>query len=128
MSAPPQRLGASGKGRSVVTVEHTKGPWKVYPHYCKNDPDPGPYGDTWLIGLGQYDTIAEVRPGHDRFDSQNEANARLIAAAPALFEALTALLEAMGDIGSDGYLYEHSIHGDDVAKARAALALVSEGE
>lgn len=66
--------------------EHTPGPWSVFPHYCKYD-GPGPYENTWLIGKGQYDTIAEVRPGHDEYDSQNDANARLIAAAPDLLEA-----------------------------------------
>jgi hypothetical protein len=71
-------------------MKHTPGPWAVFPHYCKDDPN-SIYAQTWLIGLGQYDTIAEVRPGHDEFDGQNDANARLIAAAPELLEALEAI-------------------------------------
>tara|TARA_R110002012_G_scaffold16958_23_gene64582 strand:+ start:4617 stop:4949 length:333 start_codon:yes stop_codon:yes gene_type:complete len=67
---------------------HTPGPWDVFPHYCKNDPDPGPYGETLLIGKGQFDTLAEVRPGSDEYGTEYQANARLIAAAPELLEAL----------------------------------------
>lgn len=71
---------------------HTPGPWDVFPHYCKNDPDPGPYGETLLIGKGQFDTLAEVRPGSDEYGTEYQANARLIAAAPELLEALENLL------------------------------------
>ena len=35
--------------------------------------------------------------------------------------ALRDLLSEMGDIGADGYLYEHSLHEDTINAARAAL-------
>ena len=45
------------------------------------------------------------------------ANARLIAAAPELFEALQGLLDAYSDPGNTG-----STHDDKVEAARAAIA------
>lgn len=80
-----------------MTHAFTRGPWSVFPHYCKDDSE-SIYAQTWLIGLGQFDTIAEVRPGHDQFDSQNDANARLISAAPELLEAASDTLEALQNL------------------------------
>ncbi len=80
----------------ALIADATPAPWAVFPHWAKNDPCPGPYGDTLLIGAGQYDTLAEVRPGSDDFGTEYEANARLIVAArmrlPALITRVRALL------------------------------------
>lgn len=66
------------------TVKHTPGPWSVAPG--KNDMEPviiqGDPGDPWFIA-----TL------HD-MEKQTQANARLIAAAPDLLEALEAVLFA----------------------------------
>lgn len=78
-------------------IKHTPGPWECHP----DDLAEGLY---WV--LPEATTVAE-----------DEANARLIAAAPEMKEAL----EAIRDLGSDG---EHS--GDRHARcrdiARRALA------
>jgi hypothetical protein len=67
----------------------TEGPWQVFPHYCGTNPDlAGEYARTRLIGLGQFETVAEVRHGSDDIAGDVDANAHLIAAAPCLYEAL----------------------------------------
>lgn len=48
-------------------------------------------------------------------------DARLIAAAPDLLEALTNLLADCGETMADGYV-ENSIHSNEVEAARAAIA------
>jgi hypothetical protein len=62
--------------------KHTKGPWRVGQSY----------GPTVYIEP----SVASVN-AHKNSRSEIEANARLIAAAPELLEALDALLTAMGD-------------------------------
>lgn len=73
--------------------EHTKGPWKAYPaeHLAKGSEDPNLF---FTIGPRQFHTVAEIRPGNpdDGLPDQTPANARLIAAAPDLLEALEGLL------------------------------------
>lgn len=59
-------------------------------------------------------------------EEEAEANAHLIAASPALYDALEALLDDIGEAGSDGYC-ENSIHIVEVRAARAALALARGG-
>lgn len=68
----------------------TPGPWFVFDHYCGRDPATAgeEYAATRLIGLGQFDTIAEVRMGSEDVAGDVDANARLIAAAPELLAAL----------------------------------------
>jgi hypothetical protein len=58
-----------------------------------------------------------------RFDIRGVdcADARLIAAAPELLEALERLLADCGEAMSDGYV-ENSIHSNEVELARAAIA------
>ena len=45
----------------------------------------------------------------------------LEAAAPDMLEALRAVLLVVGDVSMDGYV-ENSLHSDEVAKVRAAIA------
>lgn len=70
-------------------------PWRL-------DPVPGPDGDRLIVTADGLATIAEVHD-HSRYaadwpDGRAAANARLIAAAPAL---LTALEDLLGD--AEGY-------------------------
>lgn len=101
-----------------MTGSYTPGPWGVHDHRDMNG--------AWWIGPGPFDTIGEVRHGHDEIEGDELANARLISAAPELLEALVWLLgeyvdpetteETMKVAGWSGSV----ING--VFKARAAIA------
>ena len=106
----------------VATAEHTAGkhtqpwPWKVRPHW--NDEDKFEVYPDRETQWGNPSAIAEVTA--HRFDvgdlSAEEAlaNARLIAAAPDLLEALSELLQA-----NSYYFPAGNPWGD---KARSAIA------
>lgn len=68
---------------------HTPGPWGAYSaeHLSKGDEDPALF---FTVGPRPFHTVAEVRPGNvgEGLPEQTPANARLIAAAPDLLEAL----------------------------------------
>lgn len=87
---------------------HTPGPWKV-----NADGRVGAH-------MPSHPVIAFVRgyPG----STEAEANARLIAAAPALFEALDALLRMVDEQSDDGMF-----QSAETVMAREALGL-AEGE
>ena len=82
---------------SDIVVKATPGEWKVFDHYCGRDPETAgeEYASTRLIGLGQFDTIAEVRMGSDDVDGDFEANAQLIALAPTLAALVLEAREAL---------------------------------
>ena len=97
----------------------TPGPWTF------TRPHPGQYaiipakhekrGDMW--------TLAYIRD----FQANDEANARLIAAAPEMAEALAALLSHDGETVTDGIGVEHDSEALEQAKhrARALLARIN---
>jgi hypothetical protein len=98
---------------TTETAQHTPGPWAA----------PGTDGGEWVICHtdkgGKRRTLAHA---------YNEQNARLIAAAPELYEALAECLPTIeGGIESEGtFEAEHSIHARKlVVKIRAALAKAS---
>ncbi|MAG25059.1 hypothetical protein CMI47_05705 [Candidatus Pacearchaeota archaeon] len=95
----------------VAKEAHTPGPWAVFPYYYER----GDGEEHRLIGLGQFDTIADVRMGSDDVPGDLEANACLIAAAPELLEALEGLLPDFTG-GLD------PTEPECVVKARAAIA------
>ena len=87
----------------------TKGPWRV-----------NKYGS---VGAGEYGTqpiITTVEPfyGPDKKYGDHVANARLIAAAPDMLEALTALLMRLDDNPELSEL----IGRVEIERARAAIA------
>jgi hypothetical protein len=102
-------------------TQHTPGPWiGAGPSFG----DPLPRYTTsimteWEHEDGGYIEICEL-PFHHH-DDENEANARLIAAAPDLLEALSKIEAACAVIpeGLEGYLEPLS---DALADARAAIA------
>lgn len=65
---------------------HTRGPWKV-----------NKYGSIGAGENGHEPIVANVEPfyGTDRKHGDHQANARLIAAAPKLLEALKALNDVL---------------------------------
>lgn len=87
---------------TTKTAQHTPGPWAA----TKKE-----IGDFYIEGAAEED-IANVY-GWSGAKAECEANARLIAAAPEMFEALKKAADYMGEMG----------HPDDLlAEARAALA------
>ena len=86
-------------------MSHTPGPWKVDRPYIR--------------GAGR--AIASLEPG--RNEGEDAANARLIAAAPELYEALEAAYLVL--TSQKTRLEEHA---DAVTLARAALAKVRADE
>jgi hypothetical protein len=98
-----------------MSTQHTPGPWKAHfeEAYFVTGPD-----------LGRVAMMMNIKGAHGmggrRSGDESAANARLIAAAPDLLEALQDLFEAdmehvlMGD-GKDDQI-------EAIAKARAAIA------
>ncbi len=69
--------------------KHTPGPWKIWEHGGKDDPSCKIFAE--LSGLKELSVgIAQTIGGND------EANARLIAAAPELLAELKRLQESFG--------------------------------
>jgi hypothetical protein len=107
---------------------HTPGPWAWSPHYKTGDGRA-----TWSL-IGSQDGYGILSCDGDENSPQglnDEANARLIAAAPELLEALIALLPHVEhhDICGDHDAYNHAdVHtcgcGPEAAveHARAAIA------
>lgn len=93
----------------------TAGPWHAYNADYQGRPDEGPI---FTVGPSEFHTVAQVRAGNtdDDLPTQTPANARLIASAPALRDAL---INAVA-------LWEYSSTDAPqrawLAQARAALA------
>lgn len=106
-------------------LEHTPGPWKVLPHVFSRD-----YIRVRGTRLGSRYKIANVHmPYLDTFyliqDDANEesiANARLIAAAPELLEALKGLLADITEYMVINNLGGHNNHSHVWARASIAKA------
>ena len=96
-----------------MSTQHTPGPWHWDGNPCNYDKE---QEAPWLIDAN--DSYPPILGG--TITCQSDANARLIAAAPDLLEALQDLFEAdmehvlMGD-GKDDQI-------EAIAKARAAIA------
>lgn len=73
----------------------TPGPWRIVKHTKAPDADLGPHDD-WTIESVQGGICWEAQ---GRGAAQTEANARLIAAAPELYEALEELFDIVSRNG-----------------------------
>lgn len=98
-------------------MSHTPGPWMVAgPSFG----DPLPRYTTCVVTEedddGEVVDICEF-PVSD-YDEQNEANARLIAAAPDMLEALEAIVKSLADQDDEGMIE----HAQQMIDARAAIA------
>jgi hypothetical protein len=95
-----------------MKTEHTLGPW-LY-HKMAHDGFPGPSIQS------AYGLIVRMPVPRD---SEGDANARLIAAAPDLLAALTELVDALAlDTLADGGEQIESAYREHFADARKAIA------
>jgi hypothetical protein len=101
-----------------MTTKHTPGPWTIEPHGATTalyaDRDDGSHGFRG-INLRHGLRLMNLDDG----DSNFEANARLIAAAPELLEALKWILDYTE---SDGYA--DAIYGERWVKTKQLLARI----
>lgn len=95
--------------------KHTPGPWSVNPPFFKN------WDSRCIYGVTEY--VACVG-GVENCRETIDANARLIAAAPELLEALEFLVFAFESCDETGYVDGHGfIDTEDLKeKARQAIA------
>ena len=84
-----------GYGTTMNTTTHAPGPWKVVPHE-HSDFD----GLTVQSGCGLVATIPSNNCPYEEQDDENFANARLIASAPELLDALRRVMEQITDTGT----------------------------
>lgn len=109
-------MGVGGHNTMTHTAKHTPGPLKAVQIIIENSPC------TWAV---QRKSIREQwgKPSVATY-IDNEADARLFAAAPAMYEALKAMLEHEGERVYSGIGTEHDSEVLEAAKqaARAALA------
>lgn len=90
-------------------TKHTPGPWKAFPS------DPADGAECYY--LTAVELRGEIACIYGPQRDEQEANARLIAAAPELLEALEGLL---AHLGPDGYI--PNAGGTATERARAAIA------
>jgi hypothetical protein len=97
-------------------TKHTPGPWEV-----DEDDRPGMSYNRQIIAKANnpagYGTVCFMAHGWD--GGQDKANARLIAAAPELLEALRGLL---GAIDFSGWNIDDDRWNKPIAKAKSLLA------
>ena len=90
---------------------------------------PGPWNCNRASAAGREIIVSEVSPvdvavlsHRDKSQSEINANARLIAAAPDLLEALEWCAETLAVFVADGSAAPESVIGKNLTTARAAIA------
>jgi len=101
----------------MSAAKHTPGPWEVHRGggLVRRD-----NGDDTCCSIAEICVPYRHGIGHVRGDSEQQANARLIAAAPALLKALEDIMEWEEEIRAD--LRLHTSPGLVLDPARAAIA------
>ena len=99
-----------------MKTEHTPGPWSYY----AGEAQPNPYWRNYRLYVGER-LVAEI--GCTNAVGDGDANARLIAAAPELLAALTALV-GHADLGEVDLEPEEQAA---LASARAAIEKATKG-
>lgn len=96
--------------------KHTPGPWFITGSMTK-------YVEARIPGR-MIQEVAACGPtaADDGYGEQQMANARLIAAAPDLLEALSGMLEIYGGKNDTDGLPKHEVELNLIAHARAAIA------
>lgn len=87
---PADNLPLAGNRDEAKAASHTPGPWKAI-EGCSPI-----YNQLIGIAANEHSHIGVVAENHTALPSQWEANARLIAAAPDLLEALKAMMAESG--------------------------------
>jgi hypothetical protein len=94
-----------------------------------NKHTPGPWNCNRASAAGREIIVSEVSPvdvavlsHRDKSQSEINANARLIAAAPDLLEALEWCAETLAVFVADGSAAPESVIGKNLTTARAAIA------
>lgn len=95
-----------------MSAQHTPGPWA----YVRN-----PESTRWIIDSEPAHAIACTAG----FEPDNEANARLIAAAPELLEALEELAERAGAFNVSGVYFDEPSMTAEVAALQKAYAAIA---
>ena len=96
----------------MESTKHTPGPWRI-----------SEYDNGYLIGA--YDGSIALTTGRaitiKKYKNEREANARLIAAAPELLEALSAV--------TNNYIDTYGDEGNDAPESiKVALATIAKAE
>ena len=100
------------KERCEKMMSHTPGPWKVAENLFGNTASYEVYANVETkSGKGGYTRICQITP------RDQKANARLIAAAPELLEALEAMVE-MVEMNGLGKRYALDLAASAIKKAR----------
>ena len=99
--------------------QHTPGPWTIEPEHI--DDEDGSYHEPVIMANDGMLIVAVIRVG----TGQDEANARLIAAAPDLLTALVEIAKGEGRFSCDPL--EHASNTIDDMKA-LALAAIAKAE
>lgn len=94
------------------TSSHTPGPWSV-----DDDDRPRMEWNRHIYGPNGL-AICFMAHSNGRNPKRDAANARLIAAAPALLEALQAIVKSLSDQDEEGLIE----HAEQMVAARAAIA------
>lgn len=95
-----------------MTAQHTPGPW----FFCKQD-DTDEDSEFFVMESNKYDWPNVVA------ETDREADARLIAAAPDLLEALQAIVRSLSDQDDEGMIE----HAEPMIRARAAIQKATQG-
>ncbi len=94
---------------------HTPGPWICHSGAVwKDGPNVYPKGQEMGIPIARMDR----EPGNGTQPVERDSNARLIAAAPELLEALAELIDQLEGIGIPDF---HGAEGLDLRQARTAI-------
>lgn len=91
-----------------MTTQHTPGPWNFY-----DDSNDGKTNRIEIVAIGK--TVARI---YHSVPEEDLPNARLIAAAPDLLEALQDIVKSLVDQDDEGMIE----HAQQMIIARAAIA------
>ena len=97
--------------------KHTSGPWTIYRKTRT-------YAFIRGVGWDGFARVVKRLDGDDEDSPEGMANARLIAAAPDLLEALDDMLETYGDKYDDEGRVKFSSELEMIGRARAAITKV----
>ena len=103
-----------------MSAKHTPGPWYCLPEYSNGGEVHSAAGIICDASIGRNER-EEYQKAHR---AESEANARLIAAAPELLEALVACNELLAGFLSES---QNGLHRAAIEMARAAIAKAQGG-